>query len=237
MFAKLDICQNALEDVPDLVRVVVGTFEHLDLIARCGVSVSQVHAFTLVGPCNALVTGDSEQLVCVALDAGEDLQLLAVRGVTVGYVEALVTENLDIAILNGPSLIGRTDTVLNSDNCIVTVARSRQAHTCALSGADAVSSSDNWIGDVPLLVPSTSAGKDLSRVPVGVNSTCVVQAQAGYTQFNVGRAGGTTDDPLLVRVATEALEDLHLVAIDDLSISIVQARGAKDRDGVALGSP
>jgi len=85
-----------------LVRVVVGALPHLNPVARRGVSIGQVKAFTLVGPLNALVSGGSEELVCVAIEASVDLHLHTVRGRTIGNVEALVTEDSEISINQVP---------------------------------------------------------------------------------------------------------------------------------------
>jgi len=230
-----ELRQSSLKDIPDLGRVVVGTPEHFDRVARCGVSVSQVKAFTLVDPYDNLVN-DSELLVCVALDTGEDLHLLEVLGGTVGYIEALVTEDTDIIIIHAPRLAIGPDTVLNSDSRVVAVARGRQADTCVLGRGDHISERNNRVGDIPPLGSCTSAVKDFSWVSIGVTSVFVVQALSCSAQGNSGRAGGPTNDPLLIRVTTGALEDLYLVTVGGIAI-VIQAYRTKDRESVTLGGP
>jgi len=69
--SKRDVSESC--GIPDLVRIVIGTFPHLDLGSGYGGSVGEIETFTFVGPCDAIVCGESEELVCVSFETFVDL--------------------------------------------------------------------------------------------------------------------------------------------------------------------
>jgi len=234
--------------VPDLVVIVGCAVIHLGRSSRVRVPVGDIETVVHVGPGDAVIGGDGEELVGVAREAGEDLHLDAIGGAAVGDIETLVAEDANVTASGArtagyvPSLSSRAVAVLDGDSRVVGVAGSGQAFASLETGLDGNAvgrrrrSNLNVLGS-PCLVRSASAVPNLDRVTVCLFTIGVIQTLArGRGIARQGDGSITSRSPLLVLPAG-AGPDLHLLAVGGDAVRVVEAFVAEDLDGTAGNGP
>jgi len=121
-------------NVPNLIHVVISALPHLDFSPSNSSTICEIETLALISPCNAVVAGDRELLVCITSIASIDLHKLAILYRAVGDIETFITEDLDVPTSNIPSLASG-GWITNFDiNCsVVRITGSGQAKGSVVS--------------------------------------------------------------------------------------------------------
>ncbi len=75
-----------LVDDPNLIRISISTFPHLDLVSAGQAALCEIKTFAMIGPSDALISGNAKSLVDIASIASVYLHPISVGGIAVSHV-------------------------------------------------------------------------------------------------------------------------------------------------------